>query len=532
MFKKQHLPFENTNLFNKLVLDYLSKHPDAKSLYTHFPDKEGYQALLKQADLYTTINRSLLVKALTQQASLVSNTTSASLKNITALENKNCFTVTTGHQLCLFTGPLYFIYKILSCINLSERLNTSFPDKQFVPVYWMASEDHDFEEVNHAFAFGKKIEWQSKQTGAVGNFNTSELSSVIDALETVLGPGENAKQLVSIFRKAYLENKNLADATRYLVNALFGEFGLVIADGNDALLKSEFRTTIKEDIFENTPYKSVNDTITHLNSKNYSTQVKPREINCFLLSDKSRNRIEKKGDLFNVVNTSINYTKEELEKIIDSEPEKISPNVVLRPLYQQSILPNIAYVGGPGELAYWLEYKAMFEKMSVQFPILQPRDCVMLIDSTIQQKLLKLGIPVASIFKSENELVNEFVAEKGLTISLDDEKNKLVALFDALATKTLSIDKTIEAAVKAENQKALNSINAIEAKLNKALKQRLDVELNQIKNSRAKLYPENIAQERYDNFSMYFSKFGPNFIPEVKKQLLDHELAYLILLES
>ncbi len=532
MFKKQTIPFEHTHLFNKLVLDYLSKHSDTKALYSHFPDKDGYQALLKDTDLYSTVNRPLLLKAVTQQANLVTNTTSASLKNIAALENKNCFTVTTGHQLCLFTGPLYFIYKILSCINLSEKLNTNFPDKHFVPVYWMASEDHDFEEVNHAFIFGKKIEWQTKQTGAVGNFETSELNSVIDELESVLGPGDNAKQLISIFKKAYLENKNLADATRYLVNALFGEFGLVVVDGNDTSLKSEFKTTIKEDIFENTPFKSVNDTITYLNSKNYSIQVKPREINCFLLGDKSRNRIEKKGDVFNVVNTSINYTKEELEKLIDSEPEKISPNVVLRPLYQQSILPNIAYVGGPGELAYWLQYKVMFDKMSVQFPILQPRDCVMVIDSSIQQKLLKLGIPVGSVFKSENELVNQFVAEKGMTISLNDEKNKLTTLFDALATKTLSIDKTIEAAVKAENQKAQNSINAIEAKLNKALKQRLDVELNQIKNSRAKLYPENIVQERYDNFSMYFSKFGANFIPEVKKQMQDNELAYLILLEA
>ena len=160
MFQKQTLSFEDIGLLNTLVQDYLLKKKDTEQLYSSFPDLNGYKKLLGDANLYATLKRKNLAQSLLQQAQSVSNTRKESIANISLLENSNCLTVTTGHQLCLFTGPLYFIYKIISTINLSEWLNKSFPDKKFVPVYWMASEDHDFEEVNHAFTYGKKIEWK------------------------------------------------------------------------------------------------------------------------------------------------------------------------------------------------------------------------------------------------------------------------------------------------------------------------------------------------------------------------------------
>lgn len=532
MFKKQTFSFESTNLFNKLFLDYTSKHPDTLSLYTHFPDIEGYKALLSDPNLFKSLNRPTLVKAIHLQAETVSNTSESTFKNINLLEGTNSYTITTGHQLCLFTGPLYFIYKIISCINLSEWLKQNFPDKHFVPVYWMASEDHDFEEVNHAFAFGKKIEWQSNQKGAVGGFKTNELNTVITELEQVLGNNENSKQLVELFTKAYLENKNLADATRFIANALFGEYGLVVVDGNDNLLKTEFKPFLKKDVFENIPYKKVTETNLYLGSKKYTLQVNPREINCFILDENSRNRIEKKDNIYHVLNTNLSFTAEELEKRIDTHPEKISPNVVLRPLYQQFILPNIAYVGGPGELAYWLQYKAMFNELNIQFPILQPRKTILLVDLSVQQKLKKLNIPIASVFKTEKELIDELLAEKGSTINLDVEKSNLSILFNELAKKTALIDKTLENAVNAEGQKAQNSLSAIESKINKALKQQLDTELNQIKNIRAKLFPDNIPQERHENFSVFYSKWGDKFIAGLKNQMQGNDLNYIVLLED
>lgn len=532
MFQKTTLPFSETGSLNKLVSDYISSKPEISELYDFSPDFNGYSAKLNKSQLFKDLNRDLLVSVLTEQAQSVSNTQALSIQNIQKLKNKNSYTVTTGHQLCLFTGPLYFIHKILSTINLSEWLQQQFPDKHFIPVYWMASEDHDFEEINHVHIFGKKVEWNSDQTGAVGNFKTSELSSVIENTTSILGNGEYAKELIHKFKEAYLNNTNLSDATRHLVNELFGKYGLVVLDGNSKVLKKEFASVFKEDIFNHTSFKFVNETIQKLNSNGYPVQVNPREINCFYMHDSIRNRIEKNNERYNVLNTSISFTQQEMEKLIEDETEKLSPNVVLRPLYQQHILPNIAYVGGPGELSYWLEYKAMFDNYKIEFPILQPRKFVMIVDKAQQQKLAKLNLKASSVFDTEKELIDTYLEQKGSTVTLDTEKNKLEELYETLLVKSIDIDKTLEASVKAELQKSLNSIQAIEAKLNKALKQRSDTELNQIKTVKAKLFPENIPQERYDNLSTYYSKWGMNLIDELKKNLEGIELNYNVLLES
>lgn len=531
MFQKQTLPFEETELLNTLLQDYLLRKKDTEALYSHYPNLEGYKKLLQDDKLFSSLNRELLVQSLTQQANSVSNTSKESLENIALLANTNCFTVTTGHQLCLFTGPLYFIYKIISTINLSEWLNTNFPNMKFVPVYWMASEDHDFEEVNHIFAYGKKLSWASEEKGAVGNFDTRTLQSTIEELENLLGPGQNAKELMAIFKNAYAQ-KTLSDATRYLVNELFGKYGLVTADGNDKQLKKEFTPMFKKDIFDNTIAKKINDTISYLKEKNHPIQVNPRDINCFYLSEEGRNRIEKDGDSFKIVGTNTKFTKEELTKIVDNEPWKISPNVVLRPMYQQTILPNIAYVGGPGELSYWLEYKASFESMNIPFPILQPRVMLSIIEKNQVQKLEKLGLELKDIFKTEQDLINMIVSKKGETIELTEEKKKIEHVFEELVKKSAAIDKTLEGSVRSELQKAINSLNTLEGKLNRSLKQRSETEINQIKAIKGKLFPENIPQERYDNISMYYSKFGREFIEAIKTNTAENVLSYVILSEA
>lgn len=531
MFTKETISFNTSGSLNKLVADYLLKTKETEKLYAYYPDVNGYSSILKQPELFEHLDRTLLVEQLKSQASATTNTSAKSRENIELLLLKNTYTVTTGHQLCLFTGPLYFIYKILSVINQCEWLTKHFPENKFVPVYWMASEDHDFEEVNHAFVFGKKLQWNSSQTGAVGAFKTEGINEVINELQQILGENEQSKQLISLFRTAY-NHKTLADATRYLVNELFGKYGLVVLDGNDAKLKKQFRSIITKDIKENLPYKKVTDTLSYLTQLNYNAQVNPREINCFYIEDQKRNRIEKQNGKYVVLNTTHSFTESEMDTIIQNETEKISPNVVLRPLYQQHILPNIAYVGGPGELNYWLEYKAMFDELNVQFPILQPRHFALMIDKGSLQKITKLELEPIDFFKNEKDIIDAFVQKKGSVVELENEKSELQSIFDKLSSKALEIDKTLENTVKAELQKTINSINGLEAKLNKALKQRSETEINQIKTIKAKLFPEGIPQERYDNISAYLSKFGMNFIDELKGLLGDNELKYLILKES
>jgi bacillithiol biosynthesis cysteine-adding enzyme BshC len=531
MFEKSTLSYKETGVLNNLVFQYLSRNEDLKKFYGFYPDTKGFKDLL-DTNTFEKTDRKTLVAAAERQAALVSNTTPVTSANIKKLGNKNSYTVTTGHQLCLFTGPLYFIYKILTTINLAEQLKKTHPDKDFIPVYWLASEDHDFEEVNHFFVSGKKIVWESGQQGAVGEMETKNLTSVKEEFAKVLGGGQNATQLISLFEESYLKHSSLSQATRFLVNALFGNYGLVTIDGNDASLKALLRDELKKDIFESIPYKYVTESVENLKRSGYSAQVNPREINCFYKDKGIRSRIEKQNDDFVVVGTDLKFSRAKLEKLIDESPEKISPNVTLRPVYQQKILPNIAYVGGPGELAYWLEYKKMFDKLEVFFPILMPRNFVTVIDKKSISKAEKLGLKVADLFRDETALSKEVQIRTSGVFELEKENEQLKALYKNISQKVERVDTTLGGNVAAELQKAIKGLESVTAKANRALKQRAETEITQLKTIRQKLFPEGIPQERFDNFSVFYLRYGQDLMNNLKSIIDPLSLQQTVLTEK
>ena len=297
----------------------------------------------------------------------------------------------------MFTGPLYFLYKIISAINLAEQLKEKYPIYNFVPIYWMAAEDHDFEEVNHAYVFGKRISWESSQSGAVGRMKLDDFDEVLNELRSILGESENAMQLIQLFEIAYLEHQNLADATRYLVNEIFGQYGLVIIDGDDKKLKKQFIPLIKKDVVTK-GFADVIRKCTEQLAKDYKTQAYVRDVNFFHLSDYSRVLI--KG--------GISVTD------IEENPEKFSPNVLMRPLFQESILPNIAYIGGGAELAYWMQLKTAFEQEEMPFPILLLRNSALLILEQQRQKWESFGFEIKDLFFSKDELKRGVFYQKNL----------------------------------------------------------------------------------------------------------------------
>ena len=201
--KVSEISYQETNKFSNLVLDYLKKDEKLKPFINHFPTLENFEKQITEKKTHS-IDRLVLVDVLNKQNASLSLSEKSKL-NIESLKENSTFTVTTGHQLCLFTGPLYFIYKIISTINLAEQLEEKYPNNNFVPVFWMATEDHDFLEINHIHLFGKKIEWDSKQKGAVGRMNLDGFESLLTELKSVLGTSENADKLISLFEKSYLE---------------------------------------------------------------------------------------------------------------------------------------------------------------------------------------------------------------------------------------------------------------------------------------------------------------------------------------
>ncbi len=526
--KKTIVPFEKTNFFNKLFLDYVCGQNNLNEFYTYKPSLEGIQKFT-ETNSYNNLNRNLLTEELLQQNHDIT-LSQATKNNIEKLKKKNTYTVTTGHQLCLATGPVYFIYKIISCINLCKSLNKQNPNNYFVPVYWMASEDHDFEEVNHINLFNKKISWVSEQKGKVGAFTLEGMDTFLAEVKQALGESEQAKKLSTFLNNAYSRN-NLASATRYLVNELFGKYGLVVLDGDSKVLKHEFILEIKKDIFENTAYKNVTSSNEKLKQLGYDAQVTPREINIFYTDKNLRERIVRENNSYKVLNTDITFTKEEIEKLIDTETERFSPNVVLRPMYQQKILPNAVYVGGPGELAYWLQYKAMFEEAKVAFPVLMPRNFIFYLDKNLQQKMQKLNLSTADFFTEKDKLIKSYALSQQ-PFSLDKEKEGLKNLYHAVRSEISKVDKTLEATSQAELQKNLKSLEMLEQKGIRSIKQKNEQAINQIETTYERLFPTDIPQERYENL-LRFALSNIDFIEDIKNNTSSfaEEQSILILTE-
>jgi bacillithiol biosynthesis cysteine-adding enzyme BshC len=516
------IPFKKTGYFSSLIADYLDKNTRLRPFYNRFPEIEEFESQIKEKEnSFPQANRMILKGVLQQQYQGV-KTSKITLTNISALAKDETFTVVTGHQLNIFTGPLYFLYKIISTINLAKSLKEAYPKNNFVPVYWMATEDHDFDEINYFNLHNKKLQWNRDDGGAVGRFTTEGLEAVFDTFSKEVGQNINADKLKDLFAKAYLEHNSLSKATRYLANALFGEHGLVIVDGDDFQLKNLFKSYIQRDIFENQSFNKVNETIKALESASpaYNIQVNPREINYFYLKDGLRERILEKEGLFYVNNTKIKFTKDEIRSELDVHPDRFSPNVVTRPLYQEVVLPNLCYIGGGGELAYWLELKTSFDAMEVPFPILLLRNSALLISEKVYSKIQNLDIEPADLFLKQNSLINKRIREiSNIDIDFSSQKEYLRQQFEALYLLAQQTDKSFLGAVKAQEVKQIKGLNNLEKRLLKAQKIKLKDQVVRMIAIQNQLFPNQSLQERSLNFSEIYLEMGDHLIPFLLKAL-------------
>lgn len=493
-----------SNYYTSFILDYLNENEKIKSLYNLFPNIENFKKQVQlKSENYNHSFRTTLVTELHKQYEEIS-ISDKTKSNLELLKNNNSFTVTTGHQLNLFTGPLYFLYKIISTIKTCEILKNKYPNQNFIPIYWMATEDHDFEEINH-FNFGeKKIIWNKNAKGAVGKLSLDGLEKVFDEFKN-LNISTNHKKLSDLFYKSYLVHNNLADATRYLVNELFGKYGLVIIDGNSKILKQELISTVKNDIFKNFTHSIVNDTNTLIANAGYKTQVNPREINFFYLKPNLRERIVLENELFKINNTDITFTKEQLEIEIENYPERFSPNVLLRPLYQEIILPNLSYVGGGGEIAYWLQLKNVFENSKITFPILQIRNSILLLNNKQLKNIDKLNLAFENLVQNKSIVIEKIIKNNSKEkFDFSKQIDFLKLQFNSLKEVAKSTDISFLKAVNAQEIKQIKGLLSLEKKLNKAEKKKNELKIQQIEYLYNSLSSNNSLQERYTNFSFFY----------------------------
>lgn len=513
-FSSSYHSYNSTGLFSKLVTDYIAGDEKLKNYFSYNTDNEGIVNSIENRKAHK-INRELLVVEI-QDSYLNVSTSDKVTKNIQSLLSENTFTVCTAHQPNIFTGHLYFIYKIVHAIKLADELNEKHSDLHFVPVYFMGSEDADLEELGEVVVDGKKYNWQTDQKGAVGRMKVdAQFLTLIDELEKQLSGRKCSEEIISKIRAAYTINKKIDKSTFEFVNQLFGEYGLIIFIPDNARFKQECKAIFKAELEHQFSSKILEETLSNF-PEEYKIQTKGRDINLFYLQENSRERIEKTETGFTVANTNLSFTHQELLNELDQFPERFSPNVILRPLVQELLLPNVAFIGGGGELAYWLELKSIFEAASIHYPVLILRNSFMMIDAKTMSEINKLSLHPEDFFMSVLEISNKYISKDSQhQLRLEVEKMKMTALYDEISKIVGATDTTLATHTSALKTKAIKLLEELEKKQMRAERRKASEAVYKIEKIKNTLFPGGVLQERVENVLPFYANLGSSFIENI-----------------
>ena len=509
-----YIPFSSTHVFSSLINDYLEGKGTALDFVQYAPNLEGYRAAIEGRKNHP-INRNLLFEVLTKQYGNLPQENAVN-NQIALLKKETTFVVTTAHQPNLFTGPLYFFYKIIHAIQLAASLKATFPDYDFVPVYYMGSEDADLEEVGSFNLDHKKCQWVTKQTGAIGRMQVDDaLLKLLQHLEsywTILPQGQKAFE---ILKEAYHKGKTISEATLSFVHAFFGAKGLLVLQPDDAALKAAFIPVMEKELLTGFSHQAIQPTIAAL-SKAYHVQSEGRSINLFYLKDSIRGRIEKQGEQYIVVDTAIQFTPAEIITELNQYPERFSPNVILRGVYQETILPGVVFIGGGGELAYWMELKNVFQEVDVHYPLLQLRNSFLLMRQKQAEQWSAMQFEEQDLFKPILDLEVAYVKKHASqALDLQNQISHLTTLYTTIKNEVVKVDSTLGTHAENLAQQAKAKLLTLEKKMMRAERRKQTVAILRIHRIKKELFPQDNLQEREEHFSKWVGQYDVSWIEAI-----------------
>ena len=507
----EYINYKDTGYFSKLIIDYIHQEEKIRPFYEHDISIDGINKAIEQRKKFAT-HRNILVEQLRKQYQAI-ELNDLQKKNIESLLHENTFTICTAHQPNIFTGPLYFIYKIVHAIKLADELNKLVPENHFVPVFYMGSEDADKDELGHITVSGEKLTWNTTQKGAVGRMKVDKnLLLLIDRLAGELGVLPFGNDLIAMFRKAYSEGTSIQEATLYMVNELFKEFGLLVIIPDNADLKRLFNPVIKKELQEQFSHPLVKLTNEKLGT-DYKVQAVGRDLNLFYLLNEHRERIEKSGDAYFVKALGLSWLNEEMLGEVETHPDRFSANVILRPLFQEAILPNVVFIGGAGEIAYWLELKKVFEAVDIPYPMLLLRNSFLQITNQQKTKVENMGFVTADFFKEEKTLQDILtISSTKNQIDISKEMDELQAWYNKMAVLAEKVDVTLKDHTHALKTKAIEKIGGLQKKMLRKEKKKISEDIHRLHLLKQDLFPNNSLQERVENFSFFYAKYGKDWL--------------------
>jgi bacillithiol synthase len=524
----EQVAYPLTGYFSKLVSDYLEANQNIAPFYTHPPNLEGIKEAIAARNNFNT-PRAALVDALTLQYQSISLTELVKA-NIASLGLANTYTITTAHQPNLLTGPLYFIYKIAHTVALAKSLQKQIPEANFVPVYYMGSEDADLDELGFINVGGQKLVWETNQKGAVGRMLVdAKLIALIKQVEGQIGVSSQGASWVSILKETFTVGKTIAQATLEIVNHLFGEYGVVIVQPDSEALKSLFTSVIEKELTTGFSNEAVQKTIQSLGA-HYKVQAAGRNINLFYLQNDSRERIVKTNTGYEVTALGLGFTKDEIIADVHNNPANYSPNVILRGVFQETILPNIAFIGGGGELAYWLELKDVFAAACVPYPMLLLRNSFLLISDKQAKQLQKLEISLDALFKGLQYNIDCFVIKNsGSQLQIDSQMASIESQYNIIKEQAQSIDASLVQHIEALAHKQSKKLIQVQKKMLRAQKRKFEVEQQQITKTLNLLFPGGSLQERTENIADWYKIYGTHFVRAIIENSDDFTKGFTLL---
>ena len=529
--------------FSRLFIDYIDNYSRVKDFFVgDFHDKNIWESRLK-----TIVNREVKRSSITQVLLNQNRDYHCGIKtlaNIDLLLSENTVAVVTGQQVGIFTGPLYTLYKILTTLKLTEQLSKNYPDYNFVPIFWLEGEDHDIEEVSSFSFLNTSNELQQlrypnnektklNNFGAVGSINFDEsIVTLFNSLHQLLLPTEYSPKVFELFETAYQKGMTFSRAFIHLFNVLLEDSGLIFFDPHNPETKKILKPVFEKELTNISHTCQLVITQSEILEKNYHAQVKPRAVNLFLFHNGGRYAIEPHEHGFSLKGTRRTFTKEEMIDFLNTDPNLFSPNVILRPICQDYLFPTLAYVAGPSEVAYFAQFKLLYEDFNIPEPIIYPRCSATIVEDRIQKIVNKYGLQLKDFFSNIDILkkritasISDFKVEELFSNTFGTVSESLTSLKDGLE----AIDPTLVPAMENTLQKMQGALNNLKEKTISAQIRKNEISLRQLDKVAVSLFPNSNLQEREMNIIYFLNKYGLEFVRWLHSELVLDKYAHQII---
>lgn len=516
-----------------LFLDYLYEFENVADFFANdFRNRENYLKIFRSISESRQDFASRIPDIISNQYANL-NPSGKTAQNIKKLADKKTLAIVTGQQLGILGGPLYTFYKIITAIKLSQFLSERYDDYNFVPVFWLEGDDHDFNEVrtikiiddnNSLVTVGYKEEIEEddlKQSVGLIKLDNS-INDFFTALEKELKETEFKSSLLQQLKNCFQEGRTFKAAFRDLIFNYFDNYGLVIFDPQTDEVKQLLKPIFKKEIND---FRIHTEQLVHVSAtleELYHAQVKVKPVNLFLRVDEGRHSIEPVENEFRLRRKRKSYTQEQLLEVLENEPDKFSPNVLLRPICQDYLLPTAFYIAGPSEIAYFAQLKPLYELYNIVEPIIYPRSSLTILENSIAGSLDKFSIGINDVFVDvenvKKRIINS-VEQSSVDEMFSDISNQLENSFDQLKEKLFDLDKTIADSSNRYRDKILGTIAELKSKAEKAQQKKYEVTLRQIDRAAVHLFPNSNLQEREINFVYFVNKYGDEFLKRIFDEL-------------